>query len=290
VIRETLESVAALLCVSVTCVANASLYRCVRWRVSVSRLSIHRLLIWFAALSLMSTAGPTAGQASSIMFDFAVDGSNGKLGGLGSFGRITADDTGGQLRIEATLDLVAPFEYEKPPVQATFGFGLVGGPSISVNILTPNFARLGPNPAVGIQSNDTGDQLSLDATLDLAAPYEYGKPPVNATFGYGIVCLLQSCGRELNFIITHIGSSNNPIYDLTIASLKPVLYSVNNDKYSIYFAAFFINSSTGASGSVGATSLRNELPSVPIPGAAWLMGTVLAACYAFGVRRRGHSH
>ena len=231
----------------------------------MSRFSPRNLSIVCVALFVICIPVPSIVQAATLTFDLSVDGSNGALGGSGSYGHITADDSGGSLRIDAELPLVPPFVINKDDVTATFRsatlFDMGTAPLVEIDVFPPNYA-----PIPGSQFDDP-------------AFHEDKKPPTY--WDFAIACLTDPCGRKLQFTVTHVDASNNPIYDLTVASLNPLSYA-NNNGVPIYFVISLVNTSTGAVGSVGATLI----PEVPLPGAAWLLGSVLLGGYSIQRWRR----
>jgi hypothetical protein len=282
-------------------------------------LALRISLVCFIGLLVTGTVAPVASQASTITFAYSVDVPNGNPGSDAPYAP-AAIDAAGISNINAGLNLVDPYTYATTPVPAS-----LGAPQASINIPTPtvSFAYsvsgsidglAGNVPYGNVTSNNAAGVLNIDARLNLVDPFKYDKTPVTASFfnsgasdvsiststpnsarvehypllgDYGVGCVTEICGLELQFVVTHVDNSNAIIYDLVVASLIPLSFLDNDDIYAVYFVSKLINTSTGVTGSIGATFFRNEAPSnVPVPGAVWLMGTVLAGGFSFAVGRR----
>jgi hypothetical protein len=210
--------------------------------------------------------------AVTATYSYTVDGSSTGVGS-GPYGTVTVKDTGGVLDFTVSLNSPYQFHDSNSSQQNSFLFDLVGAPRISISGLTANFARIGSNPASG---------------------GSFGGPSFNGTgfWDYGVdgSCPGNTCGTALHFVATHVDASNNPIFDLSLASLNPLTYTNSSGKFSIYFVSALINTNTtpGLTGNVGATRVDSNTPvdPVPLPPALVLFGTALIGMTVLGRRRR----
>jgi hypothetical protein len=240
----------------------------------MNRSPLRTLLTWFVALAGMGTAAPGPSQAESVIFDLNVDTTFGQLGGATFFGTLSADyKPGSGVDIDATLELVPPFEFTKDDVTATFNDGtiridLTGTPTVKIESSTADIVPLAPTPGPPGQI--------LDPALQ------------GLVWDYALQCLTDNkCGSHVHFTVTSIDDPNNPKPDPTFG---PLPYSDKNNKvYALYVSVDIVNTETGARGTVGGT-LR-QVPDVPLPGAAWLMGSVFTGLYGFRAwwRRRAQA-
>jgi hypothetical protein len=225
-----------------------------------------------AAVVSLGVLGLLNGPASAVTatYSYNVDGSSTGIGS-GPYGSVTVDDTGGVL--DFTVNLSSPYQFHdsNSANQNSFLFDLVGAPSISITGLTSNFARVGANPAAG---------------------GSFGGPSFNGTgfWDYAVdgVCSGNTCGTSLHFVATHVGATNTPIFDLTLASLNPLLYTNSNGTFAIYFVSALINTGTELTGNIGATRVFDNTPPdpVPLPPALVLFGSALIGLTVLGRRRR----
>jgi hypothetical protein len=222
----------------------------------------------------IGTLAPGTGRAetlvSTLTFDLNVDSPLGILGApnpLKLAGTLTADYSAGSgVDIDAQLDLVPAFEYSKDDVTAALGSGqirfqLPGNAQIQIDVMTPGVEPVGLNPGPGGQIPDPAF--------------------AGLIWNYALRCVIDHCGQSVHFKITAVDDPNNP--NAPDPKFAPLSYSANNIVHQLYFSIDVTNIATGARGTVGAT-LRQ--PEVPVPGAAWLMSTVLAAVYGCGRWRR----
>jgi hypothetical protein len=237
--------------------------------------SLRNLLTLSVAALGIGAVAPSAVQAETLLFDLNVDSALGILAGpnpLKLAGTVTVEYTPGSgVDLDAQLDLVPPFEWTKDDVTATLGGGTIrmalpGKPLVQIDVVTPGFERIGLNPGSGGQFADPGF--------------------AGLIWDYAIHCVIDHCGPTLHFKITPVDDPNNPnAPDLKFA---PLSYSEANTIYQLYFSVDVTNTVTGARGTVGGTLRQAE---VPVPGAAGLMGTVLAGAAGFRAwwRRRARA-
>jgi hypothetical protein len=231
---------------------------------------LRRLLTSSVVAVGIGTVAPSAGQAETLLFDLNVDSALGVLGGpspLKLAGTVEVEyGVGSSLDFEARLEVVETFEFTKDSVTATLGggtirFALPGKPVVQIDVVTPGFEPIGPNPGTGGQIADPGF--------------------AGLIWDYGLHCVIDHCGPSLHFKIMPVDDPNSP--NEPDPKFAPLTYSENNTIYQLYFSVDVTNTVTGARGTVGGTLRQSE---VPVPGAAWSMGTVVAGAAGFRAWRR----
>jgi hypothetical protein len=237
--------------------------------------SLRNLLTSSVAALGIGAVAPSPGQAETLLFDLNVDSALGVLGGpnpLKLAGTVGVEDAqGSSLDIDAQLNLVPAFEFTKDDVTTTLGGGTIrmalpGNPLVQIDVVTPGFERIGPNPGSAGQIADPGF--------------------AGLIWDYAIHCVIDHCGPSLHFKITPVDDPNSP--NPPDPKFAPLSYSEANTIYALYFSVDVTNTVTGARGTVGGTLRQAE---VPVPGAAGLMGTVLAGAAGFRAwwRRRARA-
>lgn len=204
--------------------------------------------------------------ASAVTYNIDVDGCSGGCG-LSNYGTINVTGSTTDLHVVVSLVATAQLHSNSSPVQHTLVF---------------NLAHTG---AVGFSTT------SNTPVLDLTPPHTEGwvfnslgagaySTPSLGNYNFAIQCSSGEagnvCGSTLDFHLTGTGLALSS----TLAGLK-----------NIFFALDIANSTTNGvkTGIVGATACDDcaaSPPSVPVPGAAWLMGSVLGGAGFTAWRRR----
>ena len=202
-------------------------------------------------VSVGLVALPGAGRADTQTFQFTSDHcTNGCLTGQTSGGSVTVSEVGAGV-LSFAVNLLNGNQFINSGFEASFGFNLVGDPTIAYSNITPGSftipGTLDPSQAAG--------SLHMDGT----GTFDYG---LEATGNGGS----DPNGTSLTFLITAAG--------LTLASLQA-------NAIGQFFAADIISGTTGWTGGIDAS-----LSSVPLPPAALLFGTALVGMGVLGRRRR----
>jgi len=204
--------------------------------------------------AIMVVAGSSPSFASTV-YSFSVDGSDGHHG-TGPWGTVEVTQSGADLLFDVEL---AP------------NFFVSRGNHYSLTF------RL--SDTLGTVTDITHDGSGTAAFTQVTGT-SFSNPSFSG-FNYAIDCSTSNgdpstgannCGQWLKFTVQNAGT----------------LLGSGGDS-SIFFAADIWDSVNAETGTVGATFLRENAPEpdpTPVPGAAFLMGTVLAGGASFGAWRR----